>query len=72
MKETNDIQKLKLEVMQWIRDNPDGGGIMGDPIPNRSCWECNSGHENLKHDIDYPFKCYDCGEIYYKGVKLEF
>lgn len=62
-----EISKLREEVEQWVKQNPNSG-LLGN-IPTRSCWNCNEGHKHLKN-VNYPIECYDCGEIYYKGIKL--
>lgn len=61
------VEKLRKEAEEWVKINGPSG-IMG-PFPNRSCWNCNSGHEHLKK-ADYPIQCFVCGHIYFKGVKL--
>jgi len=65
--ECRTIKQLRIEVEQWIKENPNSG-LYGD-IPNRSCWDCNEAHEHLKN-ADYPIQCFECGHIYYKGIKL--
>lgn len=61
------IQKLREEVREWVKVNGPSG-IMG-PIPNRSCWNCNPGHEHLKK-VEYPIQCFDCGHTFFKGIDL--
>ena len=62
-------EKLRKEVEQWVKDHPNSG-LFGD-IPNRSCWNCNKAHEYLKK-ADYPIQCFECGNIFYKGIQLTF
>ena len=34
-----------------------------------SCWEYNLAHEHLKK-ADYVICCFECGNYFYKGVKI--
>lgn len=62
------IESLRTEAEQWVKDNGPSG-IMG-PFPNRSCWNCNAAHEWMRIDMKTPYQCFDCGHVYFKGVKL--
>jgi hypothetical protein len=53
--------------MEWLKKNGPSGIISA--FPNRSCWNCNGAHEFLKK-VDYPFDCFECGNIYFKGIKI--
>lgn len=63
----DNLEELRNEVRNWIKGNPNAG-IFG-PIPNRSCWNCNGAHEYLKL-VDYPIDCFECDQIYYKGINI--
>ena len=65
--ENNLVADLRKEAREWLKKNGPSG-IMG-PWVNRSCWNCDSAHEHLKK-ADFPIQCFDCGEIFFKGVKI--
>ena len=60
--------KLQEEALEWLKANPNKG-LFGAWII-RSCWDCNMAHNHLKN-ADYPFECYDCGNIFFKGTALQ-
>jgi len=57
--------ELREEVRQWMKVN---GGVAG--MPWRSCWNCNPAHEWMKTDTTTPYNCFECGHIYFKGVRV--
>lgn len=63
----NYVETLRKEAEAWLEKNGPSG-IMGQ-FPNRSCWNCNGSHEHLKK-ADFPIDCFECGHIYFKGVRL--
>jgi hypothetical protein len=62
------LEKLRNEALAWVKENGPSG-IMG-PFPNRSCWHCNAAHDWMKTDMETPYQCFDCGNIYFKGQCL--
>lgn len=62
------VSELQKEAEAWVKKNGHCG-LMG-PFPTRSCWNCNPAHEWMKTDMDTPYECYECGHIYFKGVRL--
>jgi hypothetical protein len=55
----SDFELLAREGADLLKKNP----------CMRSCWSCNPAHKHLK-EIDYPFWCFDCGHVYYKGMRI--
>ena len=62
------VSELRKEAEDWVKKHG-FCGLMG-PFPTRSCWNCNAAHEWMKTDMETPYECYECGHIYFKGVRL--
>ena len=65
---SDEVKKLREDADKWVEKHGPSG-IFG-VFPNRSCWNCNPAHEWMKNDIDTPYECFVCGEIYFKGVQI--
>jgi hypothetical protein len=56
------LAELRKEAKEIVKKN--------ENLVIRSCWNCNSAHKWMKKDKACVILCYDCGNYYYKGVKV--
>jgi uncharacterized Zn finger protein len=42
----------------------------GKPLAMRSCWNCNPSHQHLKKETECVIYCFECGNYFFKGVKI--
>lgn len=62
MNEAPDIIALRTEATAYAKAH--------NGFPFRSCWHCNPAHEWMSRDKKIPYNCFECGHIYFKGVRI--